>query len=551
MAESCDTRCKRATHVGIDKGKFSGFVVVLVVHVVDQVQRVHVDTCEPFEHHIVLVHHFVVVQHVARNRGKFRTDLHAGHQAAFFVLAAVDGVEESLGEVCAGAEELHFLTGLRCRNAAANAVVVTPNRAHHVVVFVLDRAGRHRDVGGIFLEVFRQALGVEDGEVGFRRRAHVFESVQETEVVLGDHRAAILAHTADFEGGPHRVAAEELVVRFDTGELDHAELHDHVVHKFLGFAFGKHAVLEVTFDINVEEGRDTANAHGGTVLRLDGREVAEVEPLEGFLCVDSRLRNVKAVASSHHLHGLEGPDLFGDFFAQANHVVGHGAVTHMGEVVLLLLDDVVNTVKGYAAVVTHDTATTVSVRKTGQQVGFADGADFRSVAVEYGLVVGLVVVGKDLVEVCARLVAVLLAGFLGHFDAAERHKGALQRLVGLQTHDLFQVLEAFADVARLMARNRRNDVGVHIEHAALLAFFGLQLLEFIPELFGGVCRACQKFLATFIGGVVALNEVADIDFFLPESAGKAIPCFAHVFLLCSTFQRHKFGLPRLSVACSN
>ena len=312
------------------------------------------------------MHHFVVVQHVAGNRSEFRTNLHAGHETGFFILAAVDSVEESLGEVCTSTEELHFLTGLRCRHAAANAVVVTPNRAHHVVVFILDRAGRHRNEGGVFLEVFREALGVENGEVGFRRRAHVFEGVQETEVVLGDHRAAILAHTADFEGGPHRVAAEELVVRFDTCELDHAELHDHVVHEFLGFAFSERAVLEVTFDIDVEEGRNAADAHGGTVLRLDGREVAEVEPLEGFAGVRCRLRNVETVASSHHLHSLEGLDLFGDFFAQANHVVGHGAVTHVGEVVLLLLDDVVDTVKGYTTVVTHDTATTVSVRKTGQ-----------------------------------------------------------------------------------------------------------------------------------------------------------------------------------------
>ena len=356
--------------------------------------------------------------------------------------------------------------------------------------------------------------------------------MQETEVVLGDHRAAILAHTADFEGGPHRVTAEELVVRFDTCELDHAELHDHVVHEFLGFAFCERAVLEVTFDINVEEGRNTANAHGGTVLCLDGREVAEVEPLEGFAGVGSRLRNVETVALSHHLHGLEGLDLFGDFFAQANHVVGHGAVTHVGEVVLLLLDDVVDTVKGYAAVVTHDTAATVSVRKTGQQVSLAHGANFRSVAVEHSLVVslvGLVVVGKDLVEVCARLVAVLLAGFFGHLDAAERHEGALQRLVGLQTHDLFQVLEAFADVARLMARDRRNDIGVHIEHAALLAFFSLQFLQLAPQLFCCVGRACKEGLVSFVGGVVTLNKVADVDFALPKSTFKAFPCFAHDF----------------------
>ena len=162
-------------------------------------------------------------------------------------------------------------------------------------------------------------------------------------------------------------------------------------------------------------------------------------------------------------------------------------------------------------------------------MSLAHGTNFRSVAVEHSLVVGLVVVGKDLVEVSARLVAVLQARFFGHLDAAERHEGALQRLVGLETHDLFQVLEAFVDVAGLVARDARNDIGIHIEHAALLAFFSLQFLEFTPEFFGGVCRACQKFLAAFVCGVVALNKVANVDLFLPASTFKAFPCFAHDF----------------------
>ena len=365
--------------------------------------------------------------------------------------------------------------------------------------------------------------------------------MQEAEVVLGDHGAAILAHAGHFEGGPHRVAAEELVVAFDTGELDHTELHDHVVHEFLRFAFGERTVLEVAFDIDVEEGRDAAHAHGGAVLRLDGGKVAEIEPLEGFAGVGGGLRDVEAVACGHHLHGLEGLDLFGDFFAQADDVVGHSAVANVGEVVLLLLDDVVDTVKGYAAVVTHDTAAAVSVRKTGEQVSLADGADFGSVAVEHALVVRLVVIGENLVQLGARRVAVLLAGFLCHLDAAERHERALERLVGLQAHDLLEVLEGFADVARLMARNRRNDIGVHVEHAALLAFFGLQLLELAPKLFSGVGRTRQKFLAAFVCGVVTLDEIADVDFALPESAVKAFPSFTHYVPLCSEPYTHISG----------
>ena len=363
VAKARNAGSEGTAHVGIDKSQFGGFVIVLVVHVVDQVQGVHIDAGEPVQHNVVLVHHILVVQVVASNGGQFRANLHAGHQAAFFVLAAVNGVEQGLGQVGAGAKELQFLAGLGGGHAAADAVVVAPDGTHHVVVLVLDRTCGHRDVGGVFLEVLGKPLGIKHGKVGLRRGAHVFQSVQEAEVVLGDHGTSVLAHACHFQGGPHRVAAEQLVVSLDTGELDHAELHDHVVHQFLGFAFRKHAVLEVAFYIDIQEGRDAAHAHGGAVLGLDGREVAKVQPLEGLAGVGGGLGDVEAVTLGHYLNLLQAADLFCHFFTQADHLVGHGAVAYMGQVVLLLLDDIVDTVQGHTAVVAHDTPAAISVRK--------------------------------------------------------------------------------------------------------------------------------------------------------------------------------------------
>ncbi len=138
VAEARDTGSERAAHVGVDKRKLGSLVVILVMHIVDSVQRVHVQVCQPFQHDVVLLHHLVVVQVLAGNRGDIRSDLHARGQACLLVAPAVDGVEQRLGKVRAGTEELHLFAGLGCGDAAADGVVVTPNRAHHVVVLVLD-----------------------------------------------------------------------------------------------------------------------------------------------------------------------------------------------------------------------------------------------------------------------------------------------------------------------------------------------------------------------------------------------------------------------------
>jgi len=100
-------------------------------------------------------------------------------------------------------------------------------------------------------------------------------------------------------------------------------------------------------------------------------------------------------------------------------------------------------------------------------VRLAGRAHGRGVRVEHALVVRLVVVREDVVQFFARRVAVVLARFFGHLDAAERHERTLQGLVRLQAHDLVEVLHGVVDVACLVAREAGNHVGVHVEHAAL------------------------------------------------------------------------------------
>ena len=195
MGEAGDACGEGAAHIGINQRHFRRFIVVLIMHVLNQIQDVDIEASEPVQHLIVFMHHFVVVEDIGSDRRIFGSYLHvvAVLVEELLVFATVDGIEQGLGKVGAGAEELHLFAGFRGADAAADAVVVAPDRAHYVVVFILDGRCADRDAGRIVAERLRQTGAVKDGEVRLRCRSHVFQRVQETEIVLCDHGAAIHA----------------------------------------------------------------------------------------------------------------------------------------------------------------------------------------------------------------------------------------------------------------------------------------------------------------------------------------------------------------------
>ena len=216
-------------------------------------------------------------------------------------------------------------------------------------------------------------------------------------------------------------------------------------------------------------------------------------------------------------------DLQGDFLPQTDHVVGHGAVAAVVKVLTLPGDQGVDAVQRHAAVVAHNTAAAVGVGQAGDDVAVAGALHLGGVGVKHSGVVGAGIFGEDLVQLLAGLVAVGGAGLLRHLDAAVGHEGALERLVGLQTDHLFQILQFGIDVAGAVGRQAGNNLSLHIQHAALGALFLLQDLQSAPKFVGGVGGTGQEGLVTVVGTIVFLDEVADIDFLFPDAAFKAFP----------------------------
>jgi len=469
MREAGNTRGEGAAHIGVDESHLLSLVEVFVVHVVDEVQRLDIDSGQPLHHIHEAGHELIVGHHVALDRTVGGAHL----LTCLAVHATTDGVGEALGEVGTCTEELHLLTRLSSAHAAADAVVIAPDRPHDIIVLVLDRAGLHRDVGSIALESLGQTAAVEHGEVRLGRWSHVLQCVEEAEVVLCHHVAAVLSDACHLERSPYRVAGEELVVRRDTGKLHHAELHHQVVDELLCIILSQRTLVEVACDVDVEEGRDAAHRHGSTVLCLHGSQVTEVEPLYSLAGIGSRFGDVEAILCCHLLEALECLDLHGDLLAQADDLVDHLALAHSGEVFLLLLNETVDTVEGYTTVVTHDAATAVGVGQTSEDMVVTHMLHLRRVSVEDTVVVRLDIFMEDFVDLFGRLIAIGGAGLLSHLDAAVGHEGALQRLVGLKAYDTFEVFGLLVDVAGAISSEPRDYFCLHIEDTAFGTFLFL------------------------------------------------------------------------------
>ena len=173
-----------------------------------------------------------------------------------------------------------------------------------------------------------------------------------------------------------------------------------MVDEFLRFHFGQRAVVQVTLDVDVQEGGHPAERHGRAVLRLHGSQVGEIGPLHGLAGIAGRAGNVETVAGGHFLHLAQRLVLLVDFFAAADGLFQVAASFQIGlqrvELLDLVFHQAVDAVECHATIVANDAAPAIGVRQASQHAGLAAATDIGRVHVEDALVVGFAVLGEGL-----------------------------------------------------------------------------------------------------------------------------------------------------------
>src|SRR5258708_34108573 len=96
------------------QGLFETLIGILVVHVMDNVHGIDIDSGKPIHHAFKPADNIVKIEIFALHSAPSGSDLFATD----FVPPAVDCIEEALGKVGAGSEELHLFSHQHGRHAA-------------------------------------------------------------------------------------------------------------------------------------------------------------------------------------------------------------------------------------------------------------------------------------------------------------------------------------------------------------------------------------------------------------------------------------------------
>ena len=256
-----------------------------------------------------MVSNLAMTSSKSRNSPDNRQRLGGDLFARYFVAAAIDRVEQRLGEIDAGTEELHLLAEPHGRDAAGDAVVIAPERPHQIVVFVLQRGRVAADLDAVALEGGRHLVRPENRDVRLGRRTEIVKGVQHPIAALGHQCAAIQIHSADAFGRPVGIAAEQRIIIRRAEESDDAKLLHQLVPKLLRPRFVENAALEVALNVDVQEAGYAADRHRGAVSFLDRAQIGEISPLERLLGIRGRLRYVMTVELCHRGQVLEGAHL--------------------------------------------------------------------------------------------------------------------------------------------------------------------------------------------------------------------------------------------------
>ena len=292
--EACDSRSEPAGDFFVVESHLDPFIAVFVMHIMNDIQGIYIDLRQPFHHIPEPVHNLFIVQILRGNRAELGPYLFLGN----FIHPSVDRVKQAFGQICPGAEKLHFLSDPHGRYTAGNGVVVAVGHPHKIIIFILDRRGSD---GGFCAETFEipgQSCRPQHSQVRFRRRSQIFQGVEIAVGHFGHHMPPVDPHAADGFCDPGRISGKQSIVFRGPGKFYQTQFHDKMIYKLLDLSFCESSIRKIPLGIDIQESRGSAQRHGGAVLFFDSSQITKIQPLNSFPDIGCGPGNIEAVNMS-------------------------------------------------------------------------------------------------------------------------------------------------------------------------------------------------------------------------------------------------------------
>ena len=192
-------------------------------------------------------------------------------------------------------------------------------------------------------------------------------------------------------------------------------------------------------------------------------------------------------------------------------------------ILLLLLNQIIQTVKRGSSVIADDSSASVGVRKTGNESKVSRLSHFRRVGLEHAVIVGSHIVEQEL-NVLGKFFTVLRNLFPDHFDSAKGADSSFQRFIRLQSHDDVFVL---VNVPGLKCVDPHDSAGVHLQRSAVLPLSDQEILHLFIDLGRPFRGSRQEAAVAVVLGEIQIDEIIHKDLILPEASLEPFPFFSH------------------------
>ena len=150
------------------------------------------------------------------------------------------------------------------------------------------------------------------------------------------------------------------------------------------------------------------------------------------------------------------------------------------KVIMLLLNQEINTIKSNTAVIANDTSAAIGVRKSGNDLVVTCFLHLRCIDIKHTLIMCFVIFCKNLMQFFTWLIPISCTSLFCHLNTTIRHESSLKRFISLKADNFFKILQLFTDISRAISSKTGNNLCLHIKYAAFCTFFLLKLLQLAP-----------------------------------------------------------------------